>query len=617
MYSQVINAERRGDYLGKTVQVIPHVTDAIQDWIAEVSRQVVDASTSTEGADGIPPDVCLIEVGGTVGDIESLVFLEGLRQFQFRVGSENICFIHVSLVPVLGSVGEQKTKPTQHSVKELRSVGLNPDIIICRSSKAVSQGTRDKLALFCQVPPEHVLTVHDVPNIYHVPILLENQGISRIIANKLKISLPCTPQLELYHTIAHNVEHASEEVHIALVGKYTGLQDSYLSVIQSLQHSAIMAGRRLIIDWIDAVSLEPGTNVSDKDAYTHSWETVKNADGILVPGGFGDRGVEGKILAVKYARENKVPFLGICLGMQCAVIEYSRNVLSLERANSAEFDPKSPHPVVIFMPEINPQQMGGTMRLGARATLLKDRKDGNKQTLARDLYGRETRYVWERHRHRYEVNPEYVEPLTNAGLIFSGTDDRSQRMEIIELDSSMHPFFFASQYHPEFQTYPHRPSPPFLGFIFAASGQLKDKLPLPTPVKRKSSIHSNVPLVALVPKSNVSSPSSSTGTSSTLISPRPPLPPATSSSSSSSSSTASDGNTTSTTTTTSSTNPSPSRPVRQVGIPSIPISPSLASVVPPAVSSTSSNSTGPGIAVKPNSGKGVTVPEGTFRADTC
>lgn len=392
VYSQVINAERRGDYLGKTVQVIPHVTDAIQDWLDRVSHQIVDA-TDPEGV----PDVCLVEVGGTVGDIESLVFLEALRQFSARVGADNFCLIHVSLVPVLGSVGEQKTKPTQHSVKELRSVGLNPDFLICRSAAALSKSTCEKLALFCQVPPDHVLTVHDVSNIYHVPLLLHAQGAADMIARKLKLELPQPPSLALWREIAESVDTFTSEVRIALVGKYTGLQDSYLSVIKSLQHAAIAAKRRLVVDWIDASALEPATNISDADAYARSWETMAAAHGILVPGGFGDRGVEGKIAAVKYAREHKVPFLGICLGMQCAVIEYARNVLNLAGANSAEFAPKTAHPVVVFMPEINPSQMGGTMRLGARATVLRGRSDG-KPSLAKDLYGRDVKLVWERHR---------------------------------------------------------------------------------------------------------------------------------------------------------------------------------------------------------------------------
>ena len=381
----MINAERRGDYLGKTVQVIPHVTDAIQDWIDRVSHQIVDAQGSVaEGSP--PPDVCLIEVGGTVGDIESLVFLEALRQFQFRVGPDNFCLVHVSLVPVLGSVGEQKTKPTQHTVKELRSVGLNPDIILCRSAAPLSASTREKLALFCQVPSAAVLTVHDVPNIYHVPLLLEAQGVVGIIARCLRLQLPHLPALGPWRTLAASIDNATTEVRIALVGKYTGLQDSYLSVIKALQHASIAVGRRLLVDWVDATALEAAAEKSDPEAFMDSWKTVRTANGILVPGGFGDRGVEGKIAAIKHARESGQPFFGICLGMQCAVIEHARSVLGWAGANSAEFDSKSPHPVIIFMPEINPSQMGGTMRLGARPTLLRQKADCT--TIAQDIYGK-------------------------------------------------------------------------------------------------------------------------------------------------------------------------------------------------------------------------------------
>jgi len=327
VYSQVINAERRGDYLGKTVQVIPHVTDAVQNWMDRVSHLIVDSHVvgGTEEED-TPADVCLVEVGGTVGDIESHVFLEALRQFQFRVGTNNMCFVHVSLVPVLGSVGEQKTKPTQHTVKELRSVGLNPDIILCRSAQKLSTSTREKLALFCQVAPANVVTVHDVSNIYHVPLLLQEQGVADIVMARLQLAPRHPPQLQPWIDLAHKIDTYTEEVRIALVGKYTGLQDSYLSVIKSLQHAAVAVGRRLVVEWIDATALEAGSKATDPEAYEKSWETVKACHGILVPGGFGDRGVEGKIAAVRYARESKTPFLGICLGMQCAVIEYARCV---------------------------------------------------------------------------------------------------------------------------------------------------------------------------------------------------------------------------------------------------------------------------------------------------
>lgn len=495
VYSQVIECERRGDYLGKTVQVIPHVTDAIQEWIERVAHLSVDGMAG-------PPDVCLVEVGGTVGDIESLVFLEALRQFRTRVGPENTFFFHVSLVPVLGAVGEQKTKPTQHSVKELRSVGISPDAIVCRSSKPLAGGTRRKLGHFCQVPTSHVLAVHDVSNIYHVPLLLQEQSAASIMLEHWGMEAPCSPpSLTSWCDLAARVDSlaSAPTVHIALVGKYTGLSDSYLSVIKSLKHAAVAAGQRLVIEWIDAASLEhatsaaapgagtsqmeataPGTAVGhgQDSAYEQCWATLKRADGILVPGGFGDRGVEGKILAIQYARENQVPFLGICLGMQCAVLEFARNVLGVQGATSTEFDPDTPNPVVLFMPEINQAKMGGTMRLGNRTTVLKPRPDG-KGSLAEALYG-EVRGINERHRHRYEVNPDYVPGLVEKGLLFTGTDERSQRMEIVELgDQWPHPFFFAVQYHPEFNSHPYRPSPPFMGLILAASGQLQGNLPLP------------------------------------------------------------------------------------------------------------------------------------------
>jgi len=483
--------------LGKTVQVIPHVTDAIQEWIERV------AHISVDGAQGAP-DICLIEVGGTVGDIESLVFLEALRQFKSRVGASNIFFFHVSLVPVLGSVGEQKTKPTQHSVKELRSVGIAPDAIICRSSLPLESSTRRKLGLFCQVPISNVLAVHDVSNIYHVPLLLHEQSADSIILQHMGLQpKQSPPALDNWRQLAATVDELVDApaVCIALVGKYTGLSDSYLSVIKSLKHAAVAAKQRLVIEWIDAAALEPGrvakaappssaaaggpseSSSSDaqpivaKSAYEECWDTLKAAHGILVPGGFGDRGVEGKMLAIQYARENKVPFLGICLGMQCAVLEFARNVCGYEGATSTEFDSETAHPVVLFMPEINQAKMGGTMRLGGRTTVLQPREDG-KSSLAEQLYGK-VHGISERHRHRYEVNPEYVPHIAAKGLHFTGTDERAQRMEIIELDREQHPFFFAVQYHPEFNSHPYRPSPPFLGLMFAAVGQLDEHLPLP------------------------------------------------------------------------------------------------------------------------------------------
>jgi CTP synthase len=510
VYKQVIEAERRGDYLGKTVQVIPHVTTAVQEWIEKVARLPVDGSR-------LAPEVCLVEVGGTVGDIESLVFLEALRQLRTRQGGENVVFVHVSLVPVIGAVGEQKTKPTQHSVKELRSVGIAPDVIICRSTESLHPSTQEKLALFCQVPARNVLAVHDVSNIYHVPLILHRQGVHSILVDRLGLRPPRREaELDAWRDLALTVDSVTEELRIALVGKYNGLSDAYLSVLKALKHSSVVARRLLVVDWINAQSLEPATRETDRDAYDASWATLRAAHGILVPGGFGDRGVEGKILAVKEARESKRPFLGICLGMQCAVIEQARHVCGLAGAHSTEMDEGAPHPVVVFMPEINPTQMGGTMRLGARRTNFTnfgqvrgsatadapaeapgggagaaaggggaaaaagegeareaDSATPKDATLVRKVYnlseGQDS--IIERHRHRYEVNPEYVNRLQRDGFFFTGVDDAGVRMEVIERRD--HPFFLAVQYHPEFKSNQHNPSPPYLQFVRAAAGLFK------------------------------------------------------------------------------------------------------------------------------------------------
>jgi CTP synthase len=456
-YHQVIQRERRGDYLGKTVQVVPHVTNAIQDWIERVAYESVDGKVG-------PADICLIEVGGTVGDIESMIFLEALRQFQFRVGRENCCFLHVSLVPVLGSVGEQKTKPTQHSVRELRSVGLTPDVIVCRSGQKLKRSTQDKISLFCHVPPANVLSVHDVTNIYHVALILCDQGLPNIIANKLQVEpAVMPPDMASWADMADMVDNLSIEVHVALVGKYTDLQDSYLSVLKALKHGAFACRRKLIIDWVEASDLEMDESSED---FIKAWELITNADGVLVPGGFGDRGIKGKLKAISYARTSKTPYLGICLGMQLAVVEFAQNVLGIDNATSTEFDEKAENPLIIFMPEINPSHMGGTMRLGSRQTLFHQYNE--EVSIAETVYGNNIG-VFERHRHRYEVNPEYVTQLEDGGLRFTGVDDKGQRMEIIELPESVHPFFFATQFHPEFKTRPQSPSPPFAAFIQAAA----------------------------------------------------------------------------------------------------------------------------------------------------
>ena len=450
IYSKVIESERRGDYLGKTVQVIPHITDAIQDWIEEVAHVPADGSEDT-------PDACIIELGGTVGDIESAPYIEALRQFQFRVGRENISFVHVSLVPVMGPVGEQKTKPTQHSVKELRGLGITPDILVCRSTRPMTEETKEKLAAFCHVSPDAVMSTHDVPNIYHVPLMLEKQGLCKI----LNIDCNTTNILSEWKKMALNLDTLTEEVNIAMVGKYTDLSDAYLSVIKSLQHAAMAVNRKLNIDWIEASHLEDSWKQENSGEFDTAWNLLKGANGVLVPGGFGDRGIEGKILAAEYARTSKTPYLGICLGLQVATIEFCRNVLNLTGANSTEFEDNPAYPAVVFMPEISKTHLGGTMRLGSRPTLWQ--VDDCK---IKSLYG-DGESVDERHRHRYEVNPDIIEEIEAAGLVFVGKDETGQRCEIFELKD--HPYYIGVQFHPEFKSRPGKPSPPFLGLLQALS----------------------------------------------------------------------------------------------------------------------------------------------------
>ena len=454
VYANVIEKERRGDYLGKTVQVVPHITNEIQDWIERVAHVSADGS-------GESPDACVIELGGTVGDIESAPFIEALRQFQFRVGQDNVCFVHVSLVPVMGPVGEQKTKPTQHTVKELRGLGIIPDILVCRSEKPLEEETRAKLAAFCHVGKDAVVSAHDVSNLYQIPISLYEQSVLNKVSNHLGFEVPDSlPMLDDWKEMADKIDHLEEEVNIAMVGKYTGLSDSYLSVIKALQHSSFTVNRKLVIEWIESTDLDPH-DVTEK--HDEAWELLRAADGILVPGGFGNRGVEGKIAAANYARVNNVPYLGVCLGLQIATIEFCRNVLGLENANSTEFDENTPNPAVVFMPEISKTHMGGTMRLGTKPTpfLVDDCK-------MRRLYGGAD-HVDERHRHRYEVNPDLIEQIESAGLRYVGKDETGQRCEIMELEN--HPYFVGTQYHPEFKSRPNRPSPPFLGLLKAAVGQ--------------------------------------------------------------------------------------------------------------------------------------------------
>ena len=362
VYATVVERERRGDYLGKTVQVIPHITNEIQEWIERV------AHVSSDDGDG-PPDACVIELGVSVGDIESAPFVEALRQFQFRVGRDNICFVHVSLVPVMGPVGEQKTKPTQHTVKELRGLGIIPDILVCRSANPLHDDTRSKLAAFCHVSKEAVVSCHDVSNIYRVPLMFEEQGVSGVLAERFDFKpVAERPLLAEWKAMADRVDNVEDEVNIAMVGKYTGLSDSYQSVIKALQHSSYAVNRKLVIDWIESADLDDDSAAADPEAHAAAWELLRGADGVLVPGGFGVRGIEGKIKAAESARTEKVPYLGVCLGLQVATIEFCRNVLGMEGANSTEFDEDTPHPAVVFMPEISKTHMGGTMRLGTKPT---------------------------------------------------------------------------------------------------------------------------------------------------------------------------------------------------------------------------------------------------------
>ncbi|XP_073280663.1 uncharacterized protein [Primulina huaijiensis] len=458
IYQAVIEKERRGDYLGQTVQVVPHITDAIQEWIERV------AAISVDGNEG-PADVCVIELGGTIGDIESMPYMEALGQFSYRVGDGNFCLIHVSLVPVLTVVGEQKTKPTQHSVRGLRSLGLTPNILACRSTLELDGNVKEKISRFCHVPIDNIITLYDVSNIWHIPLLLRNQKAHEAILKVLNLNGGARePALEEWTSRASLCDMLREPVRIAMVGKYTGLADSYLSVLQALLHASVACHRKLCVDWVPASDLENATAEENPDGYQIAWNLLKGADAILVPGGFGDRGVEGKILAAKYARENRVPYLGICLGMQIAVIEFARSVLGLPDANSTEFDPNTQNPCIIFMPEGSKTHMGGTMRLGSRRTFFQ----GSASKSAK-LYGNLS-FIDERHRHRYEVNPDMVLQLEDAGLTFTGKDESGCRMEIVELPN--HPYFVGVQFHPEFKSRPGKPSALFLGLVAATCGQL-------------------------------------------------------------------------------------------------------------------------------------------------
>ncbi len=435
IYYNVIRKERKGDYLGGTVQVIPHITNEIKERIARVSRNP-------------DVDVVITEIGGTVGDIESLPFLEAIRQFRKDIGRQNVIYIHVTLIPFLDASGELKTKPTQHSVNELRSIGIQPDIIVCRSHRAISQELKDKIALFTDVEPRAVISCIDAAHIYFVPLNLRDEGLDTLVADKLGLDVGPL-HLEEWTDLVERIKKADGTVRIALVGKYVQLQDAYLSVVEALKHAATHHGRKLEIVWVDAETLR-------KEEITSRLEA---ADGILVPGGFGIRGIEGKIMAVRYARENKVPYLGLCLGMQVAVAEFARHVAGMVGANSSEFDPSTNYPVIDLLPEQKDiSDMGGTMRLGASPTKLMP------ETKAYAAYGEEV--IYERHRHRYEVNNIFRSQLTDRGLIIGGLTPDDRLVEVIELAD--HPWFVACQYHPEFKSRPTKPHPLFRDFIGAA-----------------------------------------------------------------------------------------------------------------------------------------------------
>jgi CTP synthase len=433
IYDTVLSKERRGDYLGGTVQVIPHVTDEIK---ARIHR-AADASTA---------EVVIVEVGGTVGDIESLPFLEAIRQMRNDHGRENVAFVHVTLVPFVAAVGELKSKTTQHSVNELRRIGIEPDLIVLRAEREITEDVRDKIALYGGISKSCVIPAVDAPDIYMVPLELQASGFDQEVCRRLGIDPPA-PDLREWRDLVARIESCSGQVRIALVGKYVQLHDAYLSVVEALKHSAVHHGVELEILWIDA-------EASDLE------ERLSHADGILVPGGFGGRGVEGKIAAAHYARVNKVPYLGICLGMQVAVVEFARNVCGMQGANSGEFDPENPFPVIDLLPEQREvADMGGTMRLGADPISLVE------GTMTSAAYGQSV--VYERHRHRYEVNPALRPELERAGLVAGGTSPDGRLVEVIELPD--HPWFCASQFHPEFKSRPTRPAPLFREFVGATA----------------------------------------------------------------------------------------------------------------------------------------------------
>lgn len=441
VYWSVISKERKGDFLGGTVQVIPHITNEIKDRIYRVGK--------TDHT-----DVVITEIGGTVGDIESLPFLEAIRQVSSEVGRDKVMYIHVTLVPYLSKGGELKTKPTQHSVKELRSIGIQPDVIVCRTEKHLNKDLKDKIGLFCNIPGECVVQNLDAEILYEVPLMLEKEGLAEIVCKRLNIGCEA-PDLTEWTQMVEKQKNLEDVVNIALVGKYVELHDAYISVVESLKHGGIANSADVRIKWVNSEHLD-NDNIKNY---------LSKADGILVPGGFGDRGIEGKILAAQFARENKIPYFGICLGMQMAVIEYARNVAGIEGAHSSEFVENCKNPVIDLMPEQKDiDEMGGTMRLGLYPCKLKA------DSVARDIY--DEGLVYERHRHRYEFNNEYRELLTSKGLVLSGLSPSGRLVEIVEIPD--HPWYVGVQFHPEFKSRPNRAHPLFREFIKAALKKQKN-----------------------------------------------------------------------------------------------------------------------------------------------
>lgn len=440
IYQSVINKERRGDYLGGTVQVIPHITNEIKERVFRVGQQ--------DNADFV-----ITEIGGTVGDIESLPFLEAIRQVKKDVGKNDVLYIHVTLVPYISAAGELKTKPTQHSVKELRSIGISPDIIVCRSEKPISKEMREKMAMFCDVDPDAVIQNLTARSIYEVPMLMEEQGLDTIVLRKLEMEDKPKDMQGWHDMVARILKKYDKKVTIAVVGKYVALQDAYISITESLRHAAVANEAELDIHWVNAEEIE----ADDTDMA----KVMAGVDGILVPGGFGNRGIEGKIKAIQYAREHKIPFFGICLGMQCAVIEFARHVCGMADANSSEFNPNSTHPVIDLMPEqLDVEDLGGTMRLGLYPCKVYP------DTLTSKAYNAEL--IYERHRHRYEFNNAFREEIVGNGLVLGGTLPNGRLVEIVELPESEHPWFLGAQFHPEFKSRPTNPHPLFREFVGAA-----------------------------------------------------------------------------------------------------------------------------------------------------